>query len=51
MGGANQEGAVEEQASAAGLVKAKGLQPKEDDPAQDEACPTGGLESTQQALE
>ena len=50
MAGANEEGAVEEQASGAGLVKAKGLQPKEDDPAQDEACPTGGLESTQQAL-
>ena len=32
MAGANEEGAVEEQASGAGLVKAKGLQPKEDDP-------------------
>ena len=40
----------EEQVSGAGLVKEKGLLPKEDDPAQDEACPTGGLESTQQAL-
>ena len=40
----------EEQASGAGLVKEKDLLPNEDYTAQDEACPTGGLQSTQQAL-